>query len=348
MRTLPLMLALTGCLPKVSLQVLEPGEITLPDEVFTVAVVDRSRAANAGEAVLGAMESVVTGEGPGADARGRQASLQAVVDALDASPRFEVVRLAADPAEVGSSLFDRELSWRVAKRLCDDAGAEALLALEAFDSDLALTVTEPDGADDDWSVVRTTSVTTAWRLYSGLENAILDDVRDVASSDSWTETGATQAKAKAALPPPGDAVAAMGTEAGGAYARRIAPYYVTVRRPFFAAHPDLKQARDLARAGDLEAAAPLWTAAAGSSDPVLAAMGAMGLAVYYESRGNLKKAIDQARAADEALGKGVTRRYVDTLVERRARRRSLREQMAPLKMPEEPEPPPVARPLEAP
>ena len=81
-----------GCGPAVTLRVLEPAAVTVPPQVETVALVDRSRPSNAGEGILGVLEGIVTGEAIGVDTEGRAQALQGLSSGLANSPRFRVVK----------------------------------------------------------------------------------------------------------------------------------------------------------------------------------------------------------------------------------------------------------------
>src|SRR5690606_2474926 len=154
---------------------------------------------------------------------------------------YEVIVAAGLDAE--RSLFDRELSWRGASRICRQAGCDAIIALEAFDSDSYLDVdsrqverTQSDGRKvrvTEFTAQRDTRVLTAWRIYDPELQQIHDDLRDRTDSYSWTGTGDSRAEAIARLPSPHETVRISAYRAGGWYGRRIAPTPMLVARPFY-------------------------------------------------------------------------------------------------------------------
>ena len=53
---------LPACAPSISVEVLQPALVTMPAEVHTFAVVDRSKASNVGQGILGTLEGDTAAE----------------------------------------------------------------------------------------------------------------------------------------------------------------------------------------------------------------------------------------------------------------------------------------------
>lgn len=133
---LALALASVGCgAPRVSMRAMSAAAVDIPPEIQRVAVVDRSSAKNAGETALGILEGVVTGEAPLEDNEGRRLAVGALVDTLQAAPRFEVIRPTLTPKEADSSLMDKRWDYKSIVKLCEKHGCDAVIALETFDTD---------------------------------------------------------------------------------------------------------------------------------------------------------------------------------------------------------------------
>lgn len=333
-----LSLAASACAPVVQLEVMRAADVTIPTHVQTVAVVDRSGAKNVGQGILGALEGAVSGEAIGADTEGRREAMRGLVETLRSGPRFQVVQPVGIEAE--RSLFDRELSWTGAREICARAGCDAIVALEAFDSDSALDhrtrdvqQTLSDGTKvtrTEHSAERRTRVLAAWRVYDPDNAAILDDVRDRVDTRTWTETGDTREAAAARLPAQGQTVALVGYDAGASYARRIAPTPVLVTRTLYARGDDtLKQARPYVRARDWAGAARLWEGLAEHPDPKIRGRARYNLAIAAEVEGRLDRAAELARDAAVLLRNGRARAYVATIDQRVRDRDRVQEQLAP-------------------
>ncbi|MCO4746347.1 MAG: hypothetical protein KC912_16240 [Proteobacteria bacterium] len=142
-KSLPLLvvaaLMSSACAPKVYVRAMRAASVTIPPEIQRVAVVDRSKAKNVGETALGVLEGAVTGEVPLEDNRGREEAIRELVQVLEQSPRYEVVRPLLTPKQVDSSLFDAPWSHKSVVRLCEEHGCDAVIALETFDTDATVT-----------------------------------------------------------------------------------------------------------------------------------------------------------------------------------------------------------------
>jgi hypothetical protein len=327
-----------GCAPTVRFDMMRAADVTVPSHLRTVAVVDRSRASNVGQAILGALEGAATGESIGADRRGRDQALFGLTETLRSSPRFEVLRPA--PEDVDTSLFDRELSWDTAHAICRQAGCDAILGLEAFDSDVRdafdtrqVEETLESGVKvhrTEHTVERTTRVVTAWRLYDVGRETVVDDLRDHGQSRSWRQSADTRDAALARLPSNQDVVGAVAFDSGVGYARRIAPTPITVARAWYGRGDDaLTEARLLAKAGDWDAAARVWESLVEHADAKIRGRAAFDLAVHHERAGRLERALEWAQRAAVYLANSRSRQYVVTLQTRVRDRDRVQEQLAP-------------------
>lgn len=344
----------SACMPKTSMRILEPASVDVPADIRVIGIVDRSSARNAGETVLGALEGILTGETLGADTQGRQAAVEAAVRILEESPRFEVVRVSdAQSGRRGNSLFDRELDHREVARICRQLGCDALLALEAFDSDTAIQVdgvtvmalTNPEalkrqisGLDlDDFNASSNTTVMSSWRMYDADNDRIVDELRDRQQTFNWQGSG-DLASVRRAMPSSGAAIGRVGTDAGADYAARIAPSWQWVERRYYGGgDKQLKAAKRYVRAGDWDGAMRIWEGLSNNPSPKVRGRAAYNLALAHEVKGDMTQAITYAREAAVALHNGKSRDYVFTLEQRERAEARLARQMTPA-------PEPAARP----
>jgi len=294
---------------------------------------------------LGTLIEENTLAGIGADNAGRSAAVDALINELAHSPRFDVVVPVSAVNYVDSSLFDTLMPWDVAEKICDDVGAQAIVSLEAFDSDSSMDVDREerteyvDGKERTYSVftaTRTTDVLTAWRIYDPSRKALLDDQRNVDWSMSWSGEGRSRQEAINDVPVVHDTVKYTGQGAGASYGQRIAPHYVVLHRPYFVVgkDPRFKQARDYVLAQLWDDAANLWYEVATTDpDPMLRGKASHNLAVYYEVQGDLGNALGYAQQAVADFPKGTTIRYLGAIQQRIGDTRRVNEQMAPVYSP---------------
>lgn len=332
----------SGCMASLSLRVLVPAPVTVSPEVQTIGFVDRSRAANVGEGVLGALEGLVTGEAIGSDYEGRDAVRQGFLDRVVQSPRYQVVYLnpSAETAE-SSLLTDSRLSWRGAEALCRQQGCQGIVALESFDSDATTTTdTEVNEREEDGRTVketlhiavRRTHVVTAFRFYDLMHRRVVDDVRDYDWTHSWEQRASTLDEAIANLPSQVASVRHVGAIAGARYAERIAPMYRNVTRTFYPAHKkvaEMRLARDHAKAGNWRSAVDLWLPLTEQTeDSKLRGKAAHNLGIAAEVNGDLGTAEQWAEQAVRWFPNNTNANYLSTVRNRIAQARKLQDQMA--------------------
>ncbi|TNE90956.1 MAG: tetratricopeptide repeat protein [Deltaproteobacteria bacterium] len=314
----------TGCAAHTSVEVLHPAQVMVPGHVQTIAIIDRSSPDNVGGNVLGAIEGALTGEGIMADREGRQAAINDLSWALREGDRYEIIVPNVTAQGVDSGVFDTQLSWSKAKRICERHGCDAILALEAFDSDsdvLNLNDGNPLRYTDDnipvYGARRQTRVMTSWRLYDTSQKAVLDEQRDRSYSRNYDEEGSTLSAARNGLPLANDTVRTLGGEAGKAYAGRISPTWRWESRTWFAkGSPSLKMAKRHVKAGDWEGAAELWRQARDSGSAKERGKASFNLALYNERKGNLRQSLKLAKEGAVAVPKARTRSYVAVLQRR--------------------------------
>lgn len=307
--TLGLLPLLVACGPSMSVDVLRPADIELPPHVQHIVVVDAAAPKNLGEEVLSGLEGVLTGEGLLADKEARLDAVDEVLGMLDESPRYTVV---AGPDRIEeTTIWDRGLSEDAVAELAARYDADAVLALEAFDSDSdVIDVTELLRAEDAgdvaeeiaWYVARReTEVLTSWRVYD-TDGFALDQVREIRLGNLFDAEGESLETAIAGLPDGRSVVRGLALDAARDYGARIAPVWTTANRTLYTGSAGLDAGVDAARGGDLEAADKAFRTAMGSPDPSIAAKARMNAAVVAEARGDIGQALELAEAGARVLG----------------------------------------------
>lgn len=328
-----------GCASKsMSMNVLQPADVMVPANIDTIVVIDRSRAQGGGQGALAILEGALSGEAIGVDIEGRKQALNGAVTTLQASPRFDAMLIPLDKEAAESDLFDSTMSWKAAKKLCQQYKCQAIVALEAFDSDSGYNHTshveertegERTVKHTVHDVTRDTNVAVAWRLYDVENQRIVDDMRDMALARSWSEHGDTEAQALQSLPSQYDTVAVLGHDVGALYGARIAPTWIVVSRAYYTkGHDDLKLAKNYVMAGDWSGAQALWTPLTGSPDAKVRGRAEFNMAVAAEVAGDLEGALAWARKAAVDLANNKSRSYVTVLEQRIADFHKLQEQMS--------------------
>ena len=337
--SLSLMVALSsGCGAKLNLEILAPAQITVPDDIQTIAFVDRSRAKNVGQGILGALEGAVTGEAIGADTQGRKTAAAGLIALLEDSPRFDVVEPAISRKELKSTLFDKPMDKELLDKICGPVACEAVVALEAFDSDSSTdfrtqaatkTVEGKQVATTEWTAVRTTQVLTAWRFYDVASGSIMDNLRDYKYARTWQATGKSRGNARNNLPGQVKTVKIVGEDAGANYGRRIAPHYVWVTRPWFGGGSDeMKLAKKQVKMDNWDAAAEIWrSVSVNGEDSTIQGKAHFNLALAAEVAGDIEGALAELTNAADKFANAKVRTYMRVLKQRLDDQQQLWDQM---------------------
>jgi hypothetical protein len=326
---LTLMLVVSSCMRSVSISMLRPAPITIPNHVQRLLIVDRTEPENQ---TIGIIEGILTGELPFEVKNAIEATLSSMQNELYASPRFEVIR-ASERLKGGlfSVVFPSPLDWTQINQLCEKYNADGVLALEMFSSTFVVTnapklikkVIKREGKDEEvevpgYSAEGIANIRVGFRFYDPLNRSIADQ-RDFSRTNTWTAEGETVLDAAAKMIDKVRATEQMGRLAGAAYAHRIAPMYVRVRRDFYH-KPKRNQYMAMgARFGevnDWQRAIDSWRTGINTSDRKSAARMTYNVALAYEVLGDLDQAKEWATRAYTRYGLKRARGYARIIDQR--------------------------------
>lgn len=338
--SLLLLLALVACTRNTTLQVLQPAQMTLPEHITTVAIVDRSKPSNGWSNFL---EGLLTGEEIGQDRRSRQTAVDGLTNALTRTPRFQVKSTGIEMT--GSKAGGRmpaAMEWSEVEKICRDYATNAVVTIESFDSDNArstrpVTETKKDKTGKKYNVItyesqQRTSVRIGWRLYDPKTRIILDEY----VTDDYLErrgSGATDRAALNNLPSQLDVTRDVAYNVGIEYGARIAPIYVNISRAYYTKakgfKTQMKQAGRYLESRDLEKATYHWKKIIASAGENRKAAGraAYNMAVASEINGNLDLALEWAQKAWTDYGNKKARDYINVIKARKNDARKVDAQM---------------------
>lgn len=291
----------SSCTRTVRLQVMRPAMIDVPKDIQSIATANRYKPDKENR-VWSILEGLVSGEGIGRDRRGAEACLEGFSNVLMVSPRFKFAQLAIDLRGTGTANFPDPLATDEVKRLCEIAKSDALVTIEAFDSDSRLEygtrnkrerVNNVNVNVTYQTVVAVIRVTVGWRMYRASDGAIIDQFR-MEETIRYNKEGRTRQDAQSRLPRRDAMVREIGRTVGDKYATRISPAWFWINREYFGrakGAPDMKMARKSASANDWETAAKIWKPITDQPNPKTAAKAMFNMAVASEVLGDLNAAV---------------------------------------------------------
>jgi hypothetical protein len=330
----------SACTRSVSLTVLQPAQFKVPDHIAKIAVIDRSKPSNGW---LNVLEGLFTGEAIGQDRRSREEAVRGLTDALQRTPRFRVIATGVEMSgsKAGVNL-PAPLPWAEIEKICGDYSADAVVAIESFDSDnntSTRTRQSKKKNKDGTTTTRTdyvanmrTAVRMGWRFYDPTSKTIFDEV----VTDDFLEdqhTGSTERSAVSGLPSQVSVTRKVAFIVGQEYGMRIAPVYVSIKRQYYTKAKGFSeqtaQANRFAQADNWDRAAEIWKKieATATDNPKAAGRAAYNMAVVAEVKGNLDLALVWAEKAWTQYGNKKARAYIDIIRRRQYDATKVEEQM---------------------
>ena len=318
------------------LNVTHPAPVTIAPEIKTVGIIDRSTPTDQTRS-LDVIDKVLTLEGAALDSIGTLEAIKGVTEELAANDRFNEVKLL-DGLEFrtsGLGGMPMPLTWDQVEGICRESGAQALFALELYDTDTRISYrTEPGKVKTplgdipvlNHSASMETLVKTGWRIYSPSDRAILDE-HIVAESVIFAGKGINPVAAVAGMIHRKDAVKEVSRKAGHIYALRLIPYRLRVTRDYFVKGTDnFKIAKRRAQLGKWDDAAELWEKETENPKMKIAGRAHYNMAIISEINGNIDDAIAWAQKAYSDYRNKPGLRYVRILENRKYNEEVLRYQ----------------------
>ena len=301
--SLILFLTFTSCTSTVRFRVMKPAVIDVPKDIQNLSTANRYKPDKPANQFLNVLEGLFSGEGIGTDRRGAEACLEAFSVILNESPRYKFSRLSVDLKGTGTANFPAPLEVSEVKRLCQMSNADALVTIEAFDSDSKMDYSTSiaretrNGQSVDVTKFKVNAgvrVTVGWRMYRASDGAIIDQYTMV-ETVNFSREGNSKDEANRRLPNKDAMTREIGKVVGNLYATRISPAWFFVNRDYFSkakGAPEMKIAKKSARVNDWEGAAKIWKQLSNNPNPKISRRAMYNMAVASEYLGELNSAID--------------------------------------------------------
>jgi hypothetical protein len=300
--------------------------IKLPKDIKKIGIVNRSLPVdNKGNKAWTTLEAIVSGEGIMEDRNGSFSAMSGAevhfnMDTIINATQLRELLLPG----LGAGKLNPALSFDIVDSICSANNFDALLVLEAYDSDQrnsqttyalmelansAITGKAPDlNSAPDWTDV---FISMNWRLYDNKRKIILDDavIADRFGTDRYRYDVADFAKR--------DGIQACSYIGGRVYASRIYPSRVRVYRDFFRrGGAELKMAARLMDVGDLEGAKDDWFALTKHHKRKVAGRACYNTAVGLELEGDMEGALEWCRKSFAVYRIRQARNYSSFLMNR--------------------------------
>jgi tetratricopeptide (TPR) repeat protein len=335
-------LIISSCkVTNVSYSGLRPADVTLPKEIQNVVLVNRYKADRRNQ-WLNVVEGLFTGEILFADKRGVEQALAALQTRLQDGPKYNVAIASEQLTGTGTGIIPPPLTSNQIWELCQINNADAVVAIESFDSDINITaeprqrkrtVNGQEVIENYFEAIEQVRINMTWRTYNGKNGNVIDQHTMVAQR-AFTATGLTPDIARRGLIFPVDAIMRTAFEGGDSYGIRISPSWVNYVREIYtkgSRSGQMKAAKRMAIRGDWEGAAKIWERLSQSDNEKIAKRSSYNRAVAAEFMGNYEEALTWARKAADQYGLRRADRYIWTIKARLGELQRLDQQMEDVK-----------------
>lgn len=325
-----------ACTTARTIRVMKPADIDVSKDVKKIVVVNRYKPKGR-NTWMNVLEGLFTGEMLLADRRGADQAMNGILDGLRGSERYTVVMANEQLEGNGMGFFPEPLTPAQIANLCTKYSADAVLAVEAFDSDVrvqteAKTRTERHNGKEVlvnyFQGTENVNLTIGWRMYAKTGGVI--DQHQMYKNMFFNSEGPTPQAAISRLVFPVDAVMRTGFEGGHIYGMRIAPSWVLTTREFYGSGSNgMRRAKQMAKRDDWANAALLWKELAKSDRKKISRRATYNMAVAAEMMGNYNLALEWARKAADQKGSRKANNYIFILKNRMADIDRVNYQLAP-------------------
>jgi len=319
----------------VRINLMKPALYVFPPHIKKVAIIDRSLP---DESVKNKIEETITLEMMKQDEQAVRKVMEGMADACSEFDLYQLEKTNERLKGGGTkSLFGSPLSWDRVSALCDKYQADAILAVEIFDSDFIITnpvqvvKQAAEGAflsGGGYNVNGIVIINFGIRLYDPAGKKVIDEYQ-ISHRLNFNGGGYSVQDAVNYVLDKVDAINQTSYYAGRIYGERITPSYYTVVREFFdrpKKDHNLRAGVRKSEVADWNGAIESWTLALNSKRKV-ARRAAFNIAVAYEVLGDLEKAKEWARKAYTEYEEKTANDYYNMLVYRQREEAIIRGQV---------------------
>ena len=274
--------------PSMNFDVMLPAGVSFPPHIKSIAMIDRSTPE---DNVRNAIESGLTGEFFGEDKRGTQTVMDGIHSILANSPTLNFIRTTESlqgGAVIGSA-FPEPISWVVIEEICTKYNADAILAIEVFDSDFIMIPGKG----------QMVNVKVGIRMYDPANKAIIDQYNYTHQSPIRAAGKSIEAVIGSFLDKSAE-IRGASYDAGVVYGRRITPSWYRVSRKFYRrskGDDNLAIGARMMEVNDWNAAKSALQAAVDTGKRKTQGRAAHNMAVVFEIEGDLLQAKSWAQTA---------------------------------------------------
>ncbi|MCK4678535.1 MAG: hypothetical protein KAT48_10420 [Bacteroidales bacterium] len=309
------------------IDVLRPAEITLPEDVQTLGIIDRSHLYEPDTLLADIIDDEPDQDRFQETNILAKESINGLLDVLYNSPRFSIKvmdSLNLDVDDMADNFSPYE--WDQMLHICEDSLVDALVALTMVDVYDPLYVNVNIGGEIIYNYVIMTL--NAWKLYDPYKQQIIDDYQYVDTIYQDSEGDLFGMIFSNNQPDRQKYVPEASFYAGQTYGFRITPVWYSETRKFYSwAGEASKKATILASYGSWQSAASIWNIETENKNKKIAAKACYNMALASEIQDNLPMASYWLEKSNTLRPHKATKFYIEIITMRMRERMKLDPQM---------------------
>ncbi|QBA64118.1 DUF6340 family protein [Muriicola soli] len=284
---------------------LEPAPVVLAKDIKRIGIINEVGKANAKDQVS-TLEALVKATDQKLANKGTTAAIEGLLQELQRDQRFDTVMIL----ESSNSLWEAEgdsqqqIPWEKLENLCLKNQLDAVFSLASYQTDTR--IKEKKSTMEELDLMRMTVVIPAreltletliengWRIYDPFEKKVLDEIK-VNEQIVTQAKGENAVNALWAMTDRADSLVSVSRGSGSSYGMRLKPANRAQERELYIKGSErLAEARQAVIDQDWLEAARLWQLDLNHDKSAVRAMACHNMAVLYEVKNDLDKALEWA------------------------------------------------------
>lgn len=263
-----------SCMGTTYLNVRHAAQISIPADLDSVLVINKTKVEKGkGNQVINVLEGLVTGEPILGDKYGSKSAVKNMQKLVIESDRMDLIHNDIINLGLKDISGDTPIKSDIIDSICEEYGADGLIALELFDS-------------DSYNSTNSAEVRTQWRVYYPNERKIIDEF--------IVYSGANDHSFSSLIPAAYSSISKAGAYGAELYFNRIVPWFTReVRYYYTKGSHEMKAAKKSVKLGNWDQAIYYWEVETESqTNQKNEGKAAYNLALAYEIKEDFDKALE--------------------------------------------------------
>ena len=271
-----------SCMQTTYVNVRHAAQISLPADLDSVLIINKTKVLKGkGNQVLNVLEGLVTGEPILGDKYGSKSAVKNMQKLVVESDRMDLIHNEIINLRLEDMSGDTPIKSDIIDSICEEYGADGLIALELFDS-------------DSYYSSNSAEVKTQWRVYYPNERKIIDEF--------IIYSGANDYRFSSLVPAAYSSISKAGAYGAELYFNRIVPYFTRGARYYYTkGSHEMKAAKKSVKLGNWDQAIYYWEVETESqTNQKNEGKAAYNLALAYEIKEDFDKALEWIDVSEAA------------------------------------------------